>query len=312
MKKLLLFLFIIPSAFAQQLEPLTIEKIMRDPKWMGVAPSNLNWSDDGKQLYFNWNPENNAGDSLYTISVTNRVPQKVAVAVRRTMPSVNGSYNRMLTKKVYEKNGDLFLLDILSGKISQVTNTLDRESNPTFSADEKRILFLANSNLFSWETATGIFTQHTDFKRGIKRPEAKPTEQEKWLKADQLAYFEVLKQRSDDRKATDKSRKADQPKRPKEIYLDEKNISNIQLSPDGNYITYTLTKNATAKSTIVPNYVTESGFTEDIPARTKVGAPQNQSELFIYDLVKDRITLPIQRKTAKRKSRKQDQLPIQT
>jgi dipeptidyl aminopeptidase/acylaminoacyl peptidase len=289
MKKIFLFLFFIPSAFAQQLAPLTVEKIMRDPKWMGVAPSNLNWSDDGKQLYFNWNPENNAGDSLYTISVTDRVPKKVAAAVRRTMPSVNGTYNKLLTKKVYEKNGDLFLLDILTGKISQLTNTIDRESNPTFSADEKRILFLANNNLFSWEIDKGIFTQHTDFRRGAKRPEAKPSEQEKWLRADQLAYFEVLKQRSDDRKATENSRKGDQPKRPKEIYLDEKNISSIQLSPDGSFITYTLTKNASAKGTIVPNYVTESGFTEDIPARTKVGAPQNQSELFIYDLMKDTV-----------------------
>ncbi|MEY4930785.1 MAG: hypothetical protein RI909_1509, partial [Bacteroidota bacterium] len=61
MKKVLLLLLIIPSAFAQQLAPLTVEKIMRDPKWIGVAPSNLNWSDDGKQLYFSWNPENNVG-----------------------------------------------------------------------------------------------------------------------------------------------------------------------------------------------------------------------------------------------------------
>ena len=76
MKKVLLLLLIIPSAFAQQLAPLTVEKIMRDPKWIGVAPSNLNWSDDGKQLYFNWNPENNAGDSLYMITPINRTPQK--------------------------------------------------------------------------------------------------------------------------------------------------------------------------------------------------------------------------------------------
>ncbi|MEQ1588544.1 MAG: S9 family peptidase, partial [Cyclobacteriaceae bacterium] len=81
MKKVLLLLLIIPSAFAQQLAPLTVEKIMRDPKWIGVAPSNLTWSEDSKQIYFSWNPENNAGDSLYAISLTNRTPQKVSPAV---------------------------------------------------------------------------------------------------------------------------------------------------------------------------------------------------------------------------------------
>ena len=116
MKKVLLLLFIIPSAFAQQLAPLTVEKIMRDPKWIGVAPSNLNWSDDSKQVYFSWNPENNAGDSLYMITPVNRTPQKVNAAVRRSLPSSFGIYNKVATKKLYEKNGDVYLLDLLTGK----------------------------------------------------------------------------------------------------------------------------------------------------------------------------------------------------
>ncbi len=43
------------------------------------------------------------------------------------------------------------------------------------------------------------------------------------------------------------------------------------------------------KSTIVPNYVTESGFTEDIPGRTKVGAPMSTQELYLYDMQKDTV-----------------------
>jgi hypothetical protein len=125
--------------------------------------------------------------------------------------------------------------------------------------------------------------------KDLKKPEGKVNEQEKWLKKDQLAYFEILKERSDNKKATEKSRKADQPTRPKEIYLEEKSVDNIQLSSDGNFITYRLTKSASNKNTIVPNYVTESGFTEDIPARTKVGILQNVSEIFIYDLKRDTV-----------------------
>ncbi len=56
---------------------------------------------------------------------------------------------------------------------------------------------------------------------------------------------------------------------------------NVQVSPDGNFITYRVSKSASTKSTVVPNYVTESGFTEDIPSRTKVGAVQNAQELFV-------------------------------
>ncbi len=262
---------------------------MRDPIWIGVAPTNIFWSDDNKQLYFNWNPESNSGDSLFSISLTNKTPQKVSATLRRSLPSSFGNYNTAQTKKVYEKNGDLFLLEIATGKVNQITNTLDRESNAVFSQDEKKIIFSATGNLFSWEIASGTFTQHTDFRKGTKKADTKLSEQEKWLKADQLAYIEVLKQRSDNKKASDKMQKADRPKRPKEIYLDEKNIDNIQLSPDQKYITYRLSKNATVKSAIVPSYVTESGFTEDLQARTKVGGVQDASEFFVYDILKDTV-----------------------
>jgi len=290
MKKILLCLIIAPAVYGQQLAPLTVEKIMRDPVWMGVSPSNPSWSEDSKQVFFDWNPEKNAGDSLYSISLANRTPQKVAPAIRRALPSVFGDYNRAHTKKVYEKNGDLFLLDIPTGKVQALTQTTEREFGPEFSQDEKKILFRAGWNLFSWEISTGTFTQLTDFKRGMKKADHKLTEQEKWLKADQLAYIQILKQRSDNKKASEKIRDADKPRRPKEIYLEEKNVDQIDLSPDGKYITYRLAKIAsTAKSTIVPNYVTESGFTEDIPARTKVGAPQNTYEFYVYSIDQDTV-----------------------
>ncbi len=289
MKKIILLLLIAAAVQAQPLAPLTIEKIMRDPKWIGVAPSNPFWSEDGKQLYFNWNPEKNPGDSLYTVSLTNRSPLKVTATSRRALPSRNGVYTRNHLRKIYEKNGDLFLLDIASGKITQITYTNEREANPTFSLEEKKVLFTTSGNLYSWEIETGLFAQLTDFKKGSRKPDPKMAEQEKWLKADQLAYFEVLRRRSHIKKLSEKISKADRPKRPKEIFIEEKSVDQIQLSPDGKFITYRLAKVPNAKSTIVPNYVTESGFTEDIPARTKVGSAQTQYELMVYDIIRDTV-----------------------
>jgi dipeptidyl aminopeptidase/acylaminoacyl peptidase len=286
MNKIFFLLLFCVSVKAQQLAPLTVEKIMRDPKWIGVSPANFFWSEDGKQIYFQWNPENLPGDSLYTISLTNLSPVKVTPQVRRHLPSF-GQYNLTRTKKVFEKNGDLFLLDVSSGKSTQITNSVERESNPAFSFDEKKILFTVNSNLFSWDLSNGTFAQHTDFRKGTKKSDPKSSEQEKWLKADQLAYMQVLKERNANKKLSEKNLKGDKPKRPKEIYLDEKSVDIVQLSPDGKYVTYRLSKSTNPKNTIVPNYVTESGFTEDISSRTKVGAAQNAQELFVYDIEKD-------------------------
>jgi dipeptidyl aminopeptidase/acylaminoacyl peptidase len=289
MRKILLLSLLTTCAYAQPLTTLTVEKIMRDPKWMGVAPSNINWSDDGKTVYFNWNPDKNAADSLYAITIMNMTPQKVIASRRRSLPNFNGEYTKSKTKKVFEKNGDLFLLDIVTGQSTTITNTVERESNPQFSGDETRILFMTAQNLFSWEIATGTFAQLTDFKKGTKKADTKQSTQEKWLKSDQLAYFQILKERSENRKASEKIRKGDQPKRPKEIYLDDKNLENTRLSPDGKFVTYRLSKSPNPKSTIVPRYVTETGFTEDIAARTKVGSNQSTYEFFVYDIIRDTV-----------------------
>ncbi|HEY3429536.1 MAG TPA: prolyl oligopeptidase family serine peptidase [Cyclobacteriaceae bacterium] len=283
------FLFIALTGQSQSLGELTVEKIMRDPKWIGVAPSNLNWSADGKTLYFNWNPVNAVSDSLYKITLQNRTPQKVSKKERMSLPPQNASYNKVYSKMAYEKNGDVFLLDILTSKVTQVTNTVGRESAPAFSGDEKKVIYTYDQNLYSWEIETGNFVQLTDFKKGKKTPQAASTDQDKWLKQDQLAYLQIIKERNNKQEAARKIQKSEQPKRPKEIYIDDKSVEQPRLSPDGNYVTFRLSKNANAKATIVPNYVTASGFTEDIPARTKVGAPLTAAELFVYDIARDTV-----------------------
>lgn len=285
----LFILLLVTSVHAQTLGDLTVEKIMRDPKWIGTAPSGINWSADNKTVYFNWNPDQASADSLYKIVLPNRLPQKVSKKERLSLPSGFGTYNKTFTRMVYEKNGDLFLQEFPTGKITQLTNTVGRESGASFSGDEKKIIYSFDQNLYAWEIATGNITQVTDFKRGKKNAAPMLSDQEKWLRQDQLAYMEVIKERNDRQNATRKIQKGEQPTRPKEIYTDDKSVEQPRLTPDGNFVVYRLSKSATAKNTIVPNYVTTSGFTEDIPARTKVGAPLPTSELFVYDIKRDTV-----------------------
>lgn len=274
---------------AQSLTPLTVEKIMRDPKmWIGTSPGDITWADDSKTVYFNWNPDKNPSDSLYAYSLATKKISEVAPAERRRLPGRNGIYNRSRSLRLYEKNGDIYVINYKDFAIRQLTNTTERESDPVFSGDETAVVFERGNNLYSIALNSGLISQLTDFKTGTKKADGKPGEQEKFLKADQLGMFEVLKARKDKKDAGTKVTEADKPARPKEIYLGDKNVTNQQVSPDGRFVTYGLVQtDKSAKSTIVPNYVTESGFTEDISARTKVGAPGSENEFWVYDVKKD-------------------------
>lgn len=293
------------TSFAQTTPKLTVEKIMRDPKWMGTSPTNIRWSDDGKKVYFDWNPEAADQNSLYSITPTNLKPQKVSIEERREALPGNGTWNAKHTQKVYERNGDLYLIDIKGSKLRRLTNTSDRESNPKFSGDESKIVFSKNENLYAQVLTTGEIIQLTNFTHsaaaasatgrrgnaGQQKANAQSgNEQERWLKAEQTELFDVIKEKQKEDKQEAAERKLMQPKKLREISVGDQSVNGVQISPDNRFITYRLIKQADgARAGIVPNYVTESGFTEDIPNRTKVGAPQSSSETYIFDTQLDTV-----------------------
>jgi dipeptidyl aminopeptidase/acylaminoacyl peptidase len=295
--------------FTNSTAQLTVEKIMRDPKWIGTSPSNLQWGEEGQTLYFNWNPDSAISDSLYYITLANKIPRKANT--RETMEqsgTANFLYNIGRTMKVFTRDGDIFIVDIKTNKTRRVTQTVDLESGPRFSFNETKVVYTRAQNLYAWDIHTGETIQLTNLRGGdgaasaatagrqgspvtgrVTNASVTTNSQEEWLKRDQLQYFEVLKER----KAKKEKGEAYTKSLPKEkalrsITIEDKTLSGLNISPDGRFVSYNLTRQATnAKTTIVPSYVTESGFTVDLPARTKVGAPQSVTEFFIYDRERD-------------------------
>lgn len=278
-----------------KLGKLTVEKIMANPKWMGSSPTNPQWSADGKMLFFRWNPNVIAADSLYFISTENTTPQKATITMRQNQVLANRvNYNHAFTAYVYSLNEDLYYVSAIGNSPVRITQTTEVESSPQFAFDEKKIVFEKNDNLFAWDISSGTTLQLTNFKSGseIKDLKKEPTNaQEKWLKNDQLENFEVLKQRQDKLEITDSLNKKLRPKELHPIYTDDKTLQDQHISPDGRFVAFTLMKLGGGKSTIVPNYVTETGFTQDISGRSKVGHAQNTYESYIYDREKDTVIL---------------------
>lgn len=275
----------------QQLGTLTVEKIMRDPKWMGVAPSNIQWAENSREIYFNWNPEKSEADGLFQISLQKRTPEKVGDVMRRSLDRGSLTYSRDRNKVIFERNGDIFLKNLTNGVETMVVNTVERESNATFSKDESKIIFQRGDNLFSISLTDGKLTQLSNFTRTRSRQTAALSKQDEWLKKDQLNEFDIIKKKDSDRKNAEKKSKEDAAKRPKEFYLDERTVlSSVRLSPDEKYIVFRTSKSAEGnRNIIVPNYVTSSGYTEDINGRTKVGNTLSTFESYVYDIGRDSI-----------------------
>ncbi|HAS43942.1 MAG TPA: S9 family peptidase [Microscillaceae bacterium] len=278
--------------FAQN--KLTIDQIMEGSNFIGHAPSRIFWSEDGQKVYFNWNPQNQPQSSLYYIRAKNGKPvgkpQKVSDQELRDMPSRFGTYNKARTEKLYTKNGDIFWYK--NGKSRQITSTVETESNVSFSGDEKSIIFQRGDNLFEWVIVDGTLKQLTNFKKGNPRRGGKSSEQAKWLKKQQLELMDVLKKRKKDRAFGQKARKKLRVKRPKTIYLKGRRLSSLQLSPDKGFVTFILSKNAGGrKFTSVMQFITESGYTNPVNRRVKVGSPESTYEFGIFNLTTNKVQM---------------------
>ena len=293
MKRIIIgLLFGTVAAQAQEVTPLTVEKIMKDQKWLGTSPSNFRWSADSKKIYFDWNPENKDKSQLYRVAAGGGKPIKAAEKEVETETFQEYTYNNAQTLGLYESSGDLYLYEVKSGKKQRLMNTAERESNGSFLLNGD-ITFQRDQNLYQLDLKTNELVQLTNFVEGDKKPSVKQkqNEQDVWLKNEQTELFDVLK----DKKTPPafnfgRGARGDDKKPLKSLYLNDKSLSAIVVSPDARYITYRLISTPKeGKQTIVPTYVTASGYTEDIKGRTKVGSPLAVYESFIYDKKRDTV-----------------------
>lgn len=321
MKKTAFLLSLFLPVFVFSQSGLTIEKIMQAPQWIGTSPSNPFWSTGSDTLFFNWNPDKNPSDSLYFITTKNHTPQKATVTQKQSVLNPRGvNYNSTHTALVFAIDGDIFYKTLKDNKTISVTQTVTRENNPVFSFNDKAIVYQSGQNLMSWDIANGQTSQLTNFSaqqqstggqgmggsqgfrggqgfgsgRGFGQMDGDNqsgsrggntgTDAEKWLQNEQFQYMEILRERDEKRKASAAYNRAHQQKSLRVLPTEGKILSGVEVSPDGNNVSYRLMKQApTSKSTIVPNYVTNTGYTTDIPGRKKVGEPQGSSSLYVYD-----------------------------
>ncbi|WP_343702640.1 prolyl oligopeptidase family serine peptidase [Chitinophaga sp.] len=284
-------------AAASHAQQLTVEKIMRDPKWIGTSPDNVDWGGDSKTVYFLWNPEKAYADSLYSISLTARTPVKTPAAERGLINARNNAtYNQAYTQKVYTYQGDVYLQDAATGKETRLTRTAEQETAVGFSFNDTRVVFRRSRNLFSWNIKTGETEQLTDFTSGAK-PSDKPatlTPQQQYLQNQQQDLFAVLREKKAKTEAAKAfSKSLPEAQQLRTIYIEDKVVTDARISPDGRFVVYRLYKAPGGNSsTQVPNYVTDNGYTAELTARPKVGNPLGASYSYVFDREKDTV-LPV-------------------
>ncbi|SEB11996.1 S9 family peptidase [Pedobacter hartonius] len=271
---------------AQVAGGLTVDKIMQNEKWMGVVPGQVQWNPDSKAVSFSWNPDGQDHPLVY------RVPAGGHQPVRTSEPAAvlqkkQISYSRDRSKVIYECAGDIVLADLKKGNETKVTQTTEQESNPVFSKDESEIIFRRNNNLYSFSVSGGAVRQLTNFRQAKDAAESL-TGQARWLREKQQQTFAIVRSRAAERAWQQKQEGKGYPKT---FNIDNQGtVADMSIGPDMRFVAFT-TEQAVPqnRNIIVPDYVTGSGYTEDIAGRTKVGSTAGMAKSYIYDRQRDTI-----------------------
>jgi dipeptidyl aminopeptidase/acylaminoacyl peptidase len=260
---------------------------MRGPKLVGYPPTGLRWSGDSSRLYFEWRRPGDEEAATYVVARDGSgsdAPRKLTDEERRSAPPVNGAWDKARRRVLFVDQGDIVLVDSVAGTRRNITRTTGNEANPRWARRESAVTFTRDNNLFivSLDTsAQAGLTQLTDVQ--AKKRDPRDTDSQKFVKAEEQTLIEHTRTEAEKKKKAEEKDKA--RALPKLELAERQAASDLQLSPDGNHV-YVLVveRTDTAKRPNVPNYVTESSYTEDIPARTFVGDAQDKRTLAVMNL----------------------------
>jgi dipeptidyl aminopeptidase/acylaminoacyl peptidase len=262
---------------------LTVDSIMRGPKLVGYPPSGLRWSGDSRELYFEWRHPGEDEPSTWAVARDGGAPRRLTDEERRKAPAADGIWDEAHRRAVFLDDGDVAMVDSVARTRRQITRTAEKESSPHWARHESHVGFLRGNDLFLVPVEAGggdLVVQLTDV--GPPKADPKLTDGQTFLKEEEQKLIGHV------REAAEKKKKKEEKKKkaalPKLEIKEGQSVADAALAPDDDHVYLLVAEKADrAKTAQVPNYVTESAYTEEIASRTKVGDGQEKRSLAILN-----------------------------
>lgn len=268
---------------------LRMEQIMQGYEYVGHPPENAFWAPDSRTLYFEWQPDS-LGLKKQFAADHRGVIRQLTLEERRSIPGREQYWNRDRTRCLYLRDGDVYLYEASSDVTLRLSYSTERISQPAFTADESGFTYLQGGNLWYRSLTSPVVRQLTDLRKGREPADDKPSPQDTWMQQQQLELFEVLSRRKATKAAYDALRDSlKDTELPRRIYYGDHTVRGLSIDPNMRFITWSQVQAAKARSTKVPDFVTESGHTTEMDSRPKVGYPDETRTFHLYDRRRDTV-----------------------
>lgn len=260
---------------------LQVREIMKGPDFVGHVPESVQWSLDGNEIIFFWNPERNPQPEKFTYSLKSGTINKMTPDFYQSNASYSGKKSE--ESPYFTHDGAIYQFDsktktthLVYRGITGINHVQQWENLPF-------VYFKEGNQFRALCKKDGCIETIFVFKEGNKPDEQK--EVDHWEQNEE-ELFQFIREENEEKEWQKQQSKIWNTPIPSYFYGNE-SVSEVQISPDGNYITFQLYTSPNSKGTHIENHISASGHTYTSNARPKVHDEDPNSRLAIYDFKRD-------------------------
>jgi len=272
---------------AEDVDPsfrLTLEHLAQDLRWLGLAPRQITWSPDGRWIYFRWREDPAPGqhpdtDPWFAADPDGRRVREVPEEEAARIPTSNIRWSGDRRVAAWSNGGTLHVWTRRDAT-RPVFSAAQNLGNVAVSWDGVNVYFATRGSGFRSEESGDLWAYDVGERvaRQIARvttKEKEPSDQDTWLREQQLELIDIVAKRVRDREIADSVRSVMRPEQAQTIPVEKDTRAyNLQRSPDGRFITFQWIKHARdERQTSYMEFVNEEGHAVEQTARPKVGDP---------------------------------------
>ncbi|MBA6357738.1 MULTISPECIES: prolyl oligopeptidase family serine peptidase [unclassified Colwellia] len=268
---------------------ITLEQIMSDPDWMGRSPQSWYWGDDNQTIFYKQKRAGSPLSDLYRQATLDKEAEKVKLAQMHVVSDRNAQRNKANTHEVYTFEGNVFVKELASLDVQQLTYTSAYEYSTMF-LNNGNVAYRVGNKFFEHDLSSNKIIELANLQ--LKKDPKDSEESQSYIASEQhdlIAYVALKKRNSELRKNQQEKLKAQNATLTKsDFYLgDNKRINHASLSPNGDKLIVSISsgESSQADSDIMPNYIADDGHIKAEKVRQRVADNrQYNDELFLLDL----------------------------
>ncbi|MFT6207252.1 MAG: dipeptidyl aminopeptidase/acylaminoacyl peptidase [Colwellia sp.] len=268
---------------------ITLEQIMSDPDWMGRSPQSWYWGDDNQTIFYKQKRAGSPLSDLYRQATLDKEAEKVKLAQMHVVSDRNAQRNKANTHEVYTFEGNVFVKELASLDVQQLTYTSAYEYSTMF-LNNGNVAYRVGNKFFEHDLSSNKIIELANLQ--LKKDPKDSEESQSYIASEQhdlIAYVALQKRNSELRKNQQEKLKAQNATLTKSnFYLgDNKRINHASLSPNGDKLIVSISsgESSQADSDTMPNYIADDGHIKAEKVRQRVADNrQYNDELFLLDL----------------------------